>query len=98
MAQAPSSIDSLTFGIEIELFVRPKKELLKVLPNYGWDPRINSTDKNEVAKKKNRDALRKGLSGALQEAGLASSPDVKSAYEHWAVEQDPSLERLFWIL
>ena len=77
MAQ-PNSIRTLTFGIEIELLVKPKPALQEFLQKTPWDPSIppqigpEPEDVNERWKpirQQNRDSLRWALAQALTQRG-----------------------------
>ena len=93
-----SPIRTLTFGIEIELLVKPTKALLEFLKKTRWDPNIPSQTEPEPkdderwksSRQQNRDSLRWALAQALTEEGFQTGTHTID-YRDWTIKDEPSL-------
>lgn len=79
----------VTFGMEIEIYVRPKQSILSQLEENKYIADFPSSYKNENLK-----AVLKTLADILTEGNIATIVDAnegENAYKEWQVKHDPSL-------
>lgn len=81
---------SITFGVEIEVLVRPKLEeadIAEALEAEGWikEPLLSNRDRRI-----NIEILRQFFVRNLLEAGIPA-PTKKQSYEKWTVDRDASI-------
>lgn len=94
MATTSSTPQKLTFGIEIELLLKPRDRdyVSNILREHGFQPAIQPTsgDTNDAAKTKNRDAIRKGVVQMLLDSDIEAG--LKSAlFDIWTAKEEGSL-------
>jgi hypothetical protein len=76
---------NLYFGIEMEILVKPKDELIKILVNnkeFHWDQHVTPASNND-AKKANRSALHKAVAYVLDTAGVPASDGEGVPFSKW---------------
>lgn len=109
MAAATSSPNHFTFGVEIELLVKPKPALDPYLKLYSFNSKIGpknvqqwtTLSKNIAAYQKdrliddqNRTAVRRALADALNKAGVGATTTETSEYTVCTVKKEGSLDEV----
>ena len=93
----PTSNAAFTFGVEMELLLKPKSKLKPRLAEYGFDDTVQpgKGNTNEPAKMKNQGALLRVIALLLTAAGVAAEvTDSGSEYVVWNVRREPSLDEV----
>jgi hypothetical protein len=85
----------MTFGIEMELLLKPKPTIYSDLKRHGFDPAVQPThtDQNRVAAKRNQDAVRKLLAEAMNKVDIKTKFEG-SDYDVWTVKEESSLSEV----
>ena len=95
MSYTNSSLNDCTFGIEIEILLKPKNKtkILAVLAKYGYEA-SKSLDPGRP-RRENRAAIRNALAESLSQAGLAAvaihDNEADQNYDLWSVAWDTSI-------
>ncbi|KAK2799174.1 hypothetical protein FQN50_008563 [Emmonsiellopsis sp. PD_5] len=89
----------LTFGVEIELLLKPESQFAKQAINrYGYNPSITCDSPDKTAQDVNRIAVRRSLADALEIVGVPAGTQSNRQYSKWIVEDEGCLEEIpgYW--
>jgi hypothetical protein len=94
MSTSTFELPRMSFGVEMELLLKPKPTLMADLQSYGFSPQLqptaNGTEKHKDAKLRNRMALRQAVAKALSRAGIETA--LKSeTFADWVAGDESSL-------
>ncbi|KAL2017758.1 hypothetical protein VTK56DRAFT_1676 [Thermocarpiscus australiensis] len=90
MSSSTSNYQVLTFGVEMELLVKPKPALNQLLKEGNFNHAVQPNHQDDAAKEANRRALRLALANVLTDAGVETKLEV-AKYASWTVIKEASL-------
>jgi hypothetical protein len=83
----------LTFGIEMELLLKPKVEKMSLLVNHGFNTRVKPQSTDRDQKNKNRRALRDTLAFVLTRSRVRTGTSTGD-YSDWSVIDESCLDEV----
>ena len=95
MASLGSSLNDFTFGVEIEILLRPKNKpaIIAELTKHGYEASKSLSPGRP--RRENRAAIRNALAESLSEAGLAAvaihDNEADQNYELWGIAWDTTI-------